>query len=121
LGHQRLPASNALNVYLVDSFAGRGIKALSLGTPGPPLPSSYYFGVFVERSSNYEVMARLAAHEIAHFLGLDHPTRWSASDTVYRDGLVSRAEVVTNLMSSGTELTPEQIYVITRSPLLRPK
>ena len=115
LGHQRLPASNALNVYLVDSFAGRGIKALSLGTPGPPLPSSYYFGVFVERSSNYEVMARLAAHEIAHFLGLDHPTRWSASDTVYRDGLVSGA------MSSGTELTPEQIYVITRSPLLRPK
>ena len=121
LGHQRLPSSNALNVYLVDSFGSRGIKALSLGTLGPPLPSSYYFGVFVERSSNYEVMARLAAHEIAHFLGLDHPTRWSASDGVYRDGLVSGAEVVTNLMSSGTELNPAQIYVITRSPLLRPK
>ena len=121
LGHQRLPSSNALNVFLVDSFGGRGIKALSLGTPGPPLPSSYYFGVFVERSSNYEVMARLAAHEVAHFLGLDHPTRWSASDAVYRDGLVSSAEVVTNLMSSGTELNPAQIYVITRSPLLRPK
>lgn len=121
LGHQRLPSSNALNVYLVDSFGGRGIKALSLGTPGPPLPSSYYFGVFVERSSNYEVMARLAAHEIAHFLGLDHPTRWSASDGVYRDGLVNSAEIVTNLMGSGSELTAEQIYVITRSPLLRPK
>lgn len=84
------------------------------------MPSSYYFAVFVERSINYEVMARLAAHEIEHFLGLDHPTRWSASDGVYRDGLVPSAELVTNLMGSGTELNPAQIYVITRSPLLRP-
>jgi hypothetical protein len=121
LGHQRLPVSNALNVYLVDSFGGRGIKALSLGTPGPPLPSSYYFGVFVERSLNYEVMARLTAHEIAHFLGLDHPTRWSASDISYRDGLVPSAEVVTNLMGSGAELNEAQIFVMTRSPLLSPR
>jgi hypothetical protein len=120
LGHQRLPLSSALNIYLVDSFGGRGVKALSLGTPGPPLPSSYYFGVFVERSSDYDAMARLSAHEIAHFLGLDHPTRWSASDAIYRDGLVSSAEIVINLMGSGSELTAAQVNVMMRSPLLKP-
>jgi len=120
LGHQRLPLSSALNIYLVDSFGGSGIKALSLGTPGPPLPSSYYFGVFIERSSDYDAMARLSAHEIAHFLGLDHPTRWSASDAIYRDGLVSGPDIVTNLMGSGSELTEAQMNVMRRSPLLKP-
>jgi hypothetical protein len=85
------------------------------------LPSSYYFGVFIERSSNYETMSRLTAHEIAHFLGLDHPACWSASDGVYRDGLISNAEIVTNLMGSGTELNAAQIYAITRNRLLRAK
>src|SRR4030095_6378931 len=78
-GHQRLPLSSALNIYLAASCGGHGIKGLSLVTPGPPLPSSYYFGVFIERSSDYDAMARLSAHEIAHFLGLYSLPRWSAS------------------------------------------
>jgi hypothetical protein len=118
-GHRFLPASTALNVYIVDSFGGHGVNALSLGTPGPPLPSSYYFGVFVRRFENYDVLARLAAHEIAHFMGLNHPARWSVSDREHSDGLVDRSEIVINLMGSGSDLTDAQIFVLSKSPLLK--
>jgi hypothetical protein len=117
-GHQRLPLSRALNIYLVDSFGGHGIKALS-----SPVRRCQRVIILASSSSvrsDYDAMARLSAHEIAHFLGLDHPTRWSASDAIYHDGLVSSAEIVTNLMGSGSELTAAQVNVMMRSPLLKP-
>ncbi len=120
-GHRRLPSSTALNLYVIDSFGRRGIKGVSLGTPGPPVPSSYYFGVLIERSEDYDFMAYLAAHEISHFLGLDHPRRWSASEKVYTDGLGDTDDPLLNLMGSGLELSPEQVFVLTRSPLLTAK
>ena len=94
---------------------------MSLGTPGPPLSSSYYFGVLIERSEDDDSMAYLAAHEICHFLGLDHPRRWSASDKLYTDGLGDTEATYSNLMGSGLDLTSGQIFVLTRSPLLRVK
>lgn len=120
-GHQRLPSSTALNFYVIDSFGRRGIKGVSLGTPGPPMPSSYYFGVLIERSEGYDSMAYLAAHEICHFLGLDHLRRWSVSEKPYSDGLGDTGDTLSNLMGSGLDLTPEQVFVLTRSPLLKTK
>jgi len=120
-GHQRLPSSTALNLYVIDSFGRRGIKGVSLGTPGPPMPSSYYFGVLIERSEDYDSMAYLAAHEICHFLGLDHLRRWSVSEKPYSDGLGDTGDTLLNLMGSGLDLTPEQVFVLTRSPLLKTK
>ena len=43
LAQQRV-SGDALNIFIVDSLP-LGVLGWSLGTPGPPLPSSYYFGV----------------------------------------------------------------------------
>lgn len=112
--------SSALRVMIVDSLPA-GVAGLSLGVPGPPIPSSYYYGVVVANDPDATSLARVVAHEVAHFLGLQHVTNRGVSGKVYADPLADTSPTMPNLMTKGTELTPDQIFVLTRSALLTTK
>lgn len=109
--------SSALRVMIVDALPA-GVAGLSLGVPGPPVPSSYYYGVVVAHDADATRLARVVAHEVAHFLGLQHVTNQGVSGKVYADPLPDTQPTVPNLMTKGTELTPGQVFVLTRSALL---
>lgn len=112
--------SSALRVMIVDSLPA-GVAGLSLGVPGPPIPSSYYYGVVVANDTDATNLARVVAHEVAHFLGLQHVTNRGVSGKVYADPLADTSPTMPNLMTKGTELTPDQIFVLSRSSLLTTK
>jgi len=113
-----LVASDALNIYIVDALP-TVLDGLSLGTPGPPLPSSYYFGVVIPHFSSDTTMARIFAHEVSHFLGLQHLSNRSASGKRY-PGPISDAKLgENNLMEYGTVITPGQAFALSRSALLK--
>lgn len=109
--------SSSLRVMIVDSLPA-GVAGLSLGVPGPPVPSSYYYGVVVANDPDPANLARVVAHEVAHFLGLQHVTNRGFSGKVYADPLADTSPTKSNLMTKGTELTPDQTFVLTRSALL---
>lgn len=109
--------SSALPVMIVDSLPA-GVGGLSLGVPGPPISTSYYYGVVVANDADAGNLARVVAHEVAHFLGLQHVTNQGVSGKVYADPLADTSPTKPNLMTKGTELTPDQIFVLTRSALL---
>ena len=108
-------APGALNIYVVDGLEAAGI---SLGIPGSPDPLSYYFGVVLLRSTSSTSFARVIAHEICHFLGLHHVTNRALSGRIYNDPLPDTTIGEDNLMDSGTNLTPQQVFAIRQSPLL---
>ena len=85
---------------------------------GPPMPESYYYGVLVESGPDARSVARVIAHETSHFLGLQHVVNRGASGRLYLDPIPDTVDEATNLMAHGTELTPGQAFVLTRSPLL---
>ena len=121
----RLPAlvanrftNDALDIFVVDSLPS-GIGGLSLGTPGPPLRGSYYYGLIVRRSANDSQLAIVIAHETSHFLALQHVTNVGVSGMVYPDPLDDTQPAQSNLMQSGSKLTPDQGFALSRSALLR--
>ena len=109
---------SALDVFIVDSLP-MGIGGLSLGTPGPPLRGSYYYGVIIRRSTNDQSLAIVIAHESSHFLALQHVTNRGISGTIYPDPLDDTQPGQNNLMQSGTVLTPDQGFALSRSALLQ--
>jgi hypothetical protein len=120
----RLPAlvtnptsPDALDIFIVDSLPS-GIGGLSLGTPGPPIRGSYYYGVLVRRSTNDSSLAIVIAHETSHFLALQHVTNAGTSGMVYPDPLDDTQPGQNNLMQSGSILTPDQGFALSRSALL---
>jgi len=110
-------STTALDVMIVDALPP-GVGGLSLGVPGPPMPESYYYGVLVESGPDARSVARVIAHETSHFLGLQHVVNRGASGRLYLDPIPDTVDEATNLMAHGTELTPGQAFVLTRSPLL---
>lgn len=107
----------ALNVFVVDELPD-GVAGWSLGTPGPPLPDTYYSGVVVANADSGR-LARVLAHEIGHFLGLSHVVNTGLSGASYPDPLDDTELGEDNLMSGeGIVLTPDQAFVLLRSPLL---
>jgi len=108
-----------LDVFVVESLPS-GIAGLALGTPGPPLRGSYYFGVAVRASVNEISGARVVAHETAHFLALQHVENVGTSGTTYPDPLDDTEPGADNLMSTGTVITPDQAFALSRSALLTP-
>ncbi len=110
--------SSALNLFVVDSMPS-GVGGLSLGTPGPTDPGSYYWGVVIRRTATDAAYARVAAHEVAHFLGLQHVQNVGVSGRIYTDPLDDTAPDPMNLMERGTRLTADQAYSLSRSGLLR--
>ncbi|MBS2012547.1 MAG: hypothetical protein JST00_06660 [Deltaproteobacteria bacterium] len=109
--------SAALDLMIVDALPP-GIAGLSLGVPGPPVPGSHYFGVVVAAGGGDTTFARVVAHEVAHFLGLQHVQNKGASGKVYDDPLDDTNPTTSNLMTNGKALTPGQIFVLQRSALL---
>lgn len=108
-----------LHVFVVDSLP-RGRDGISLGLPGPPFPDSPFFGVIL-RHSEPATLGRTLAHEVAHFLGLRHVRTATPSGAVLDDGLDDTEPDGTNLMEGGRSLSPGQIQVLLRSPLLLPR
>lgn len=62
--------------------------------------------------------ARVVAHEVAHFLGLQHVQNKGTSGKVYDDPLDDTNPATSNLMTNGTAITPGQIFVLQKSALL---
>jgi hypothetical protein len=106
-----------LDVFFVESLPF-GIGGLSLGTPGPPVRGSYYFGVVVRGSLPAVELARVTAHEVAHFLALQHVENRGVSGAIYPDPLDDTVPGAGNLMERGTLLTADQAFALSRSALL---
>lgn len=109
--------SDGLDVFFVEGLP-TGVAGLSLGTPGPPVRGSYYFGVIVRGGFAPVEQARVTAHEVAHFLALQHVVNRGISGQSYPDPLDDTAPGVDNLMEDGTVLTPGQTFALSRSALL---
>ena len=107
-----------IDIFIVESLPS-GIAGLSLGTPGPPERRGYYYGVVIAASRFGLVSGRTVAHEVGHFLGLQHLVNVGISGTEYPDQLDDTESGSGNLMEGGgTTLTPDQAWVLSRSPLL---
>jgi len=106
-----------LDIFFVDSLP-QGIGGMSLGTPGPPLRGSYYFGVVVRGDLSPLSAAFVVAHEAAHFVALQHVENRGVSGAIYPDPLDDTSPGQDNLMEDGTVLTDDQAFALSRSALL---
>ena len=109
--------TDGLDVFFVEGLPS-GVAGLSLGTPGPPRRGSYYFGVLVRGDFPAAELARVTAHEVAHFLALQHVVNRGISGQTYPDPLDDTTPGVDNLMEDGTVLTPGQSFALSQSALL---
>jgi hypothetical protein len=109
--------TDGLDVFFVEGLPS-GVAGLSLGTPGPPLRGSYYFGVLIRGDFQAIELARVTAHEVAHFLALQHVQNRGISGRTYADPLDDTTPGVDNLMEDGTVLTTGQSFALSRSALL---
>lgn len=110
-------ARAGLDVFFVESLPP-GVGGLALGTPGPPLRGSYYFGIVVRGGLPALEAARITAHEAGHFLALQHVENTGISGRTYPDPLDDTLAGVDNLMEGGTRLTADQAFALSRSALL---
>ena len=108
----------AVDVFIVESLPF-GVGGLSLGTPGPPIRGSYYNGVAILRSESDADTAFVLAHEVCHFLALQHVENVGVSGETYPDPLDDTLSGRGNLMEGGTKITPDQSYALGRSALLQ--
>jgi hypothetical protein len=112
-------AASSLPVFVVEALPP-GVGGLSLGTPGPPMRDSYYHGVVLRHFADPGEMARVMAHEVCHFLALQHVTNRGISGEIYPDPLDDTQPGADNLMEDGTILTEDQSFALRRSALLQP-
>jgi hypothetical protein len=118
LVRDQLAGAAGVDVFVVETMPN-GIGGLSLGTPGPPERGGYYYGVVVHAGPGGTVSGRVIAHEVCHFLGLQHVQNTGISGAIYPDPLDDTQTGVDNLMQLGTMLTADQGWVLRRSPILR--
>lgn len=109
--------SPGFDVFFVEGLPA-GVAGLSLGTPGPPIAGSYYYGVIVRGGFQPSELARITAHEVAHFLALQHVQNRGISGMTYPDPLDDTTPGADNLMENGTALTAGQAFALQRSALL---
>ncbi len=110
-------SGDALDLFVVESLP-TGVAGLSLGTPGPSLRGSYYFGVLVRPADTDSQTGRVVAHELCHFLALQHVENVGVSGARYPDPLDDTLPGASNLMTRGTTLTADQAFALSRSALL---
>lgn len=113
----------AINVFFVRSLDPLGALARSGGTPGPIAHGTIHSGVVLSADAlclmSWFDLGHIAAHETAHYLGLYHNLEMDG----HVDPLTSSDASHGNLMYFGaggfSTLSPEQIELLRRSPLLR--
>jgi hypothetical protein len=118
-----LGVATALDVLVIDRFdANPNVTGVSLGAPGPDDPSSYYWAVLVAGDADATRMAHSLAHELSHFLGLQHTQNVDLGGNIDPDPIDDTDPSQPNLMgpTPGTTLTAGQSAVLRRSPLLVP-
>jgi hypothetical protein len=116
---RRVVESDALNVLVVDALPG-DVYGISLGTPGPPISSNPYYGVVLRQLDSDDFQGRVFAHEVSHFLGLQHLVDFGKSGTRHYDPFPDTESGQGNLMElSGSTLTPSQKFALSRSALLQ--
>jgi len=108
--------NHALNLYIVDTLP-RGVDGVSLGAPGPPIPQSPYFGVVLRNDP--ASLGWTLAHEVAHFLGLRHLRTVTPTGLILTDQIDDTEPSGDNLMERGRKLSPGQVDILLRSPLLQ--
>ena len=116
---RRLVESDALNVLVVDALPG-DVYGISLGTPGPPISSNAYYGVVLRQLDSDDFQGRVFAHEVSHFLGLQHLVDFGKSGARHYDPFPDTESGQGNLMElSGSTLTTSQKFALSRSALLQ--
>ncbi len=110
-------SGGGFDLFVVEGLPP-GVAGLSLGTPGPPLRGSYYYGVLVRPAATDTQTARVIAHELCHFLALQHVQNVGISGMTYPDPIDDTTVGTDNLMTSGTTLTAGQAFALSRSALL---
>lgn len=122
--------SSGINVFFVRTLSPVGIQAFG-PNPGPAgLAMNRQAGIVVALDSlcyrQWEDVARLTAHEIARYMGLYHNVEiGTAQHPTWTDPIDDDDSAVpsSNLMFyselGGTDLSPGQREILTRSPVLR--
>jgi hypothetical protein len=126
-------AATGINVYFVRSLSPLGTE-VSGPTPGPGgVGGTAGSGIAVSLDTlcyrDWPALARLTAHAIGHYMGLYHNVEppdpvQAPSDPPWRDLARDTDASNTNLMfysaiHDGSEITVDQTYLLTRSPVLR--
>ena len=117
-----------VNVFFVRNLSPIGIQAYS-PNPGPATvggttASGIVIGVDTLCYRTWDVLARITAHELARYMGLYHNVEPGTPRSSFRrDPIDDSDDRDTNLMFysevGGTELSPGQRDILTRSPVLQ--
>lgn len=117
--------ARGIDVFFVRTMSPVGVQAYS-PNPGPAgiagtRQSGIVIGVDALCYRDWTKLAQLTSHAIARYMGLPHNVE---PDPRFRDRFPDSDDAPTNLMfyseiPSGTDLSPGQIDVLRRSPVLR--
>lgn len=116
--------SKGINVFFVRTLSPVGLQGFG-PSPGPAglahtTKSGIVIGLDTLCYRSWQQLARLAAHEIARYMGL---YRNVEVDTRWRDPIIDSDNAPENLMFfselGGSELSTGQLNILTRSPVLR--
>jgi hypothetical protein len=120
-------ATTGIDVFFVRALSPVGLQGFS-PNPGPAgvaktRQSGIVIGLDTLCYRSWTQLARLTAHEIARYMGLLRNVEFDASGVSWPDKIADDDGSPTNLMHfselGGTDITPDQRDVLSRSGVLR--
>jgi hypothetical protein len=120
-------AKTGIDVYFVRTLSPVGLQAFG-PNPGPTHNGTIQSGVVIALDTlcyrTWPQLSRLVAHELARYMGLHHNVEpGSSAEAFYQDTIDDTDDSPTNLMYfsefGGTEISPDQREILTRSGVLR--